>query len=375
MKVAIVQDELISKAGGERVGLCYHYAFPEAPVFSIAYNPEGTFPEFKNVIIQTNWYSKIAQTQKKYQKYFFPLGILASSMLDLTDFDIVIESGTHCSKYVRVKKNALVISYCYTPFRLAWNPTSYESYLKASGLKKVVFDTIILFLKFYDFRKAQRPNFFVAMTEETKNRIINTYKHKKIVQIIPPPVNCSQYKIAKNAKNDYYLIVSRLEFYKKVDLVVNVFNKLGYKLIVVGKGTQEENLKEIASNNIEFRKGVSGEDLADLYANCKGFLMPQHEDYGITPLEANASGRPVIAYAKGGVLETMIPYQEDQSKCTALFFDEQTEESLANAIEKFETLTFDPQFIRNHAEKFDEPIFVEKIRTFVLDKAKERGYI
>lgn len=372
MKIAIVQDELISKAGGERVGLCYHYAFPEADFYSIAYNPNGTFEEFKKIKINTNWYSKIAQTQKKYQKYFFPLGILAARMLDLRKYDVVIQSGTHCSKYVRVNKNALVVCYCYTPFRLAWNPASYLAYLESKGLSRILYNITINILKTIDKHFGNRPDFFNGMTEETKQRLIIAYQPRNEIKIIPPPVNASQYYISEKPK-EYYFIVSRLEFYKKVDIVVNVFNKLGKNLIVVGKGTQEEYLKSIAKSNITFKKGLSGAELADLYANCKGFLMPQHEDYGITPLEANASGRPVIAYAKGGVLETMIPYTNNEKECTALFFEHQTEESLTEAILKFETLQFNSQFIRNHAEKFDEPIFVEKIKNFVLEKVKEKG--
>jgi glycosyltransferase involved in cell wall biosynthesis len=297
-------------------------------------------------------------------------------MLDLREFDVVIQSGTHCSKYIKVNKNALIITYCHTPFRLAWQSDSYIQYVNSKGVKRTVFELTIYFLKLIDSYFSKRTSFYLTNAEEPRLRIEKFYQPKVQIEIISPPVNASLFvPNFKTKTKEYYLIVSRLEFYKKVDLVVNVFNKLGYKLIVVGKGTQEENLKEIASSNIEFRQGLSNEEITDLYANCKGFLMPQHEDYGITPLEANASGRPVIAYAKGGVLETMIPYQGDASQCTALFFNEQTEESLANAIEKFETLTFDLQFIRNHAEKFDEPIFIEKIRTFVLDKAKERGFI
>lgn len=369
MKIAIVQDELIRIGGAERVCLCYHYAFPNADFYTIAYNPNGTFEEFKNFKINTNWYSKIAQTQKQYQKYFFPLGILAARMLDLRNYDVVIQCGTHCSKYVQVSKNSLVFSYCHTPFRLAWQPNSYAQYIESKGFNKFIFNIIIYFLKKIDKYFSKRTNFYITNAKEPLNRIFNYYKFKNEVKIIPPPVNISQFYISKNPK-EYYFIVSRLEYYKKVHLVINVFNKLGKNLIVVGKGTQEEYLKSIAKSNITFKKGLSEAELADLYANCKGFLMPQHEDYGITPLEANASGRPVIAYAKGGVLETMIPYTNNENECTALFFEHQTEESLTNAILKFETLNFNSQFIRKHAEKFDEPIFVEKIKNFVLEKIK-----
>jgi glycosyltransferase involved in cell wall biosynthesis len=371
MKVAIVQDELIRRAGGERIGLCFHYAFPEAPIYTIAYNENDTFKEFEECDVRTSWFNKLVKNESDLRKLFFPLGIIAMKMLDLTQYDVVIQSGTHCSKYVKVSKNAVVITYCYTPFRLAWNPKSYLEYLSSKGLKRLAYDITVNILKKIDKQAAKRTNFFIGMTKETIERIRVSYDVKNAIKIIPPPVNVNTFSVSET-KGDYYFLLSRLEYYKKVDLVIDVFNKTGKKLVIVGKGSQEKDLKEMAGPNIKFFKGLPYKEVAKLYSECKAFLMPQHEDYGITPLEANASGRPVIAFAQGGVLETMVPFTGDSKKCTGVFFNEQTEQSLINAIEQFETLDFDPQFIREHSEKFDEAIFINKIKDFVLEKSKTK---
>lgn len=367
MKIVIVQDELIRRAGGERIGLCFHYAFPKAPIYTIAYKENDTFKEFKECTVRASWFDKLIKNESDLRKFFFPLGIIAMKMLDLTEYDVVIQSGTHCSKYVKVNKNAMVITYCYTPFRLAWNPKSYLEYLSSKGLKRIAYDITISILKKIDKQAAKRTDYFIGMTKETSERIRLAYEVKKEIKIISPPVNVNAFFVSESI-GDYYFLLSRLEYYKKVDLVIDVFNKIGKQLIIVGKGSQEKELKRMAGPNITFFQGLPYEEVAKLYSKCKAFLMPQHEDYGITPLEANASGRPVIAFAKGGVLETMVPFTGDSKKCTAVLFEEQTEQSLISAIEQFETLEFDPQFIKNHSEKFDEAIFINKIKEFVLDK-------
>lgn len=365
MKVAIVQDELIRRAGGERVGLCIHYAFPEAPLYTIAYREDDTFPEYKNCNVKTSWFNKLVKNESDLKRYFFPFGILAMKQLDLTAYDIIIQSGTHCSKYVKVNNKALVITYCYTPFRLAWNPRSYSEYIRSKGIKRAIFNVVVNILKRIDKKSAERTDYFLGMTRETAERIKAAYTPLNDITIIPPPVTIKNFYISET-QDEYYFLLSRLEFYKKVDLVVKAFNLTGKKLIIVGRGSKEKELKEMANSNIQFYSGLSQDEIAKFYSKCRAFLMPQHEDYGITPLEANASGRPVIAYSKGGVLETMIPYKGDSKKCTAIFFEEQTVECLINAINQFETLEFDPQFIRDHSSKFDDKIFIDKVKDFTV---------
>lgn len=369
MKIALVQDGLMCRAGGEQVALCFHKAFPDAPIYTQCYRPELTFPEFQSCDIRTTWLQRIAKTDDTMKKLFFPLGIWAMQSHDLSEFDVVLMSGTHCAKYVKVRPDALVISYSFTPFRLAWDPNSYAQYSQSRGVKRTLFDAVVKKLKTVDFKSAQRPDFFVAMTEETKERLQTAYQIKQDVQIVNPPVNTNNFYISDLPKS-YYLVVSRLEYYKKVDLVIDAFNQLGYPLVVVGKGLQEEEIKAGAKENVRFMSGLSAGELADVYANCRAFIFPQHEDYGITPLEANAAGRPVIAYGTGGVLATQIPVTDDPSQATALFFRNQTVEDLTRAVKQFETIEhrFDPTFIRNHAESFDESKFIDKIRVFVASK-------
>ncbi|MDB4926290.1 glycosyltransferase [Mucilaginibacter sp.] len=369
MKVAIVHDELMRRGGAEQVVLTMLKAFPNADVFTLAYDPNGTYPEFKQFHITASWFQRLAVNVKTMHTLYFPFAIWAMKSLKVNNYDVVIISNTHCAKYVNIDPASKVFIYTYTPFRLAWNPESYTQYINAHGIKRWVFDYVIKYLKKVDAREAQKGDYYLGMTEETSERIRKAYKVSDVM-IIRPDVKCRFFSISDKPK-EYFLLVSRLEYYKKADLAIKAFNKLGYKLIIVGNGTKAEELKAMSNDNIEFKKGLSNEELADLYANCKALIFPQHEDYGITPLEANASGRPVIAYGVGGIKATMIPYKDDSLKSTAIFFNEQTVKSLCRAIEKFEQLEFDPLFIKNHAEKFDEEVFISEIKEFVNKKYKE----
>lgn len=370
MKIAIVQDGLMCRAGGEQVALCFHKAFPDAPIYTQCYQPDLTFPEFSSCDIRTSWLQNFVKTDKQMKTLFFPLGIWAMESHDLTQYDVVLMSSTHCAKYVKIGKKTLVINYCHTPFRLAWDPNSYAQYEKSSGLKRFLFNSIIKILRRIDFRYAQRPDFFIANTEETAERARINYNIPSPT-VIYPPVNINNFYIT-SVKN-YFLVVSRLEHYKRTDLVIDAFNKLGYSLIVVGKGVQADTLKANAKSNITFLSGLSADELANVYANCRALIFPQHEDYGITPLEANAAGRPVIAYKAGGVLFTQLPMVDDPSKATALFFEKQTACDLISAIHEFEKIEddFSPTFIRNHAQQFDEKVFIEKIKLFVQEKYRQ----
>ncbi|WP_338873207.1 glycosyltransferase [Spirosoma sp. SC4-14] len=369
MKIALVQDGLMCRAGGEQVALCFHKAFPDAPIYTQCYQPGLTFPEFQTCDIHTTWLQYIAKTDDTMKKLFFPFGVWAMQSHDLTEYDVVLMSGTHCAKYVKLNPDALVISYSFTPFRLAWDPTSYAQYANSTGLRRKLFDFVVKRLRIIDFKAAQRPDFFVAMTEETKERLKTSYHLKKDIQIINPPVNVNNFYVTDKPK-DYFLVVSRLEYYKKVDLVIDAFNELGYPLVIVGKGLQADEIKARAKSNVLFMSGLSAQELADVYSNCRAFIFPQHEDYGITPLEANAAGRPVIAYGTGGVLATQIPVKDNPSKATAIFFEKQTTDDLIAAVKRFEAIEdqFDSAFIRIHAQSFDEAKFIESIREFVIEK-------
>jgi glycosyltransferase involved in cell wall biosynthesis len=371
MKIAIVHDDLVRKGGAEQVALSFCRAFPDVPIYTLAYDPENTYPEFKECDVRVSWFGKFVKTESAMKRYYFPLGVLAMQQMDLTGYEVILQSTTHCAKYVKVSPDALVITYCHNPFRLVWSSESYESVLSAKIVKKKVLSKVIAVLRNIDQKAAQRSDWFLTNAREVVKRINAAYQPTREVTVINPPVKCKNFYVAASL-GDYYLVVSRFETYKKVDLVIDAFNDMpDKKLVIVGKGSRDKELKQGAGKNITFLSGLGTDDLARLYANCIAFIFPQLEDYGITPLEANASGRPVIAYGEGGVLDTMIPYIDNSLKATAVFFNKQTKLDLINAIAIFEELEFDPLFIRKHAELYDEHRFVERIRSFVISKYLE----
>jgi len=359
-KIAIVYDALCCKSGGERVLLDIFASFPSATVYTLMYNAQAVYPEIHKLPIKTSWFNYIARNEKWYKRLFFPLGIIAMRMLDLRDYSVVIMVSTHCSKYVRTSESALTICYCFTPFRLAWNPDSYRIYSESKGLKRYCLNFVISILRAIDLNRSQNIKTFIAMTQECALRIRACYNRLEPISIIPPAVDLEKYKNPAPPQ-DYYLVVSRLESYKKVDLAINACKALGRKLIIVGRGSQLSYFKSLADDNINFKSGLSDDEVATLYRNCKALIFPQHEDYGLTALEANASGRPVIAFDAGGIRETMMLESKGGLEPTAILFKEQTVESLVDAIKLFEIKEFDPTMMRKNAERFSRERFQEKI--------------
>lgn len=365
MKVAIVHDELVRKGGAEQVVLSMHKAFPDAPIYTLCYNSERTYPEFKGANIITSWFQKIGKNDKLVKLLFFPFALLAMRSMRLRGYDVVLISTTHCAKYIRVDKGTTVISYCHTPLRVAWRPWSYENLMNKNWLFRRLFLAGAAVLRYLDTLASQRTDFYLANSIGMKAALEEAYQPRNTVTIINPSVKLHNFYVSDSVK-DYYLVVSRLEPYKKVDLVIDVFNATPEKkLVIVGKGSQEAELKKRANSNIVFLNGLDAQSLAKIYAEAKALIFPQQEDYGITPLESAASGRPVIAFGKGGILDTMIPYTYNSAKSTALFFKEQSAQALDNAVKAFEQLHFDPQFIRQYVQHFSENRFIRKIQKFV----------
>ncbi|WP_436514896.1 glycosyltransferase [Ekhidna sp. To15] len=364
MKVAYVHDDLMRRGGAERVLLSLHKIYPEASIYTLAYKKNRTYPEFMDMSIKTSMFQVLAINETIMKWLFYPLGVWAMKRLDLTAYDLVIISTTFGGKYVKVSPGAKVYTYCYTPFRLVWRPESYNVYQNSKGLKRKIFDVVIKRLKNIDLKASKRTDYFIAMTKAMKQRIIDAYHPRNEIYIINPPVNFLKFHVSSEV-DDYYLVVSRFEPYKKVDLVIETFNRNGKKLVIVGNGSQEKYLKSIAATNIVFKQGLSQDQLAKTYSKCRALIFPQHEDYGLTPLEANASGRPVIAYKGGGVNDTMIEYVDNDKNSTAVLFNNQTVKDIQAAVDTFEELSFDPNFLRSHAEKFSETQFIMEIEKFI----------
>ncbi len=256
MKVAVVHDDLMRRGGAEQVVLSIMKAFPEADLYTLCYQPHLTYPEFKNYKIKTSIFQSFAKSEKWMKWLFFPFGIICMKLLSVNGYDAVIISNTFCGKYVRIDRKSKVFIYTYTPFRLAWNPTSYKEYNQSKSLKRLLFNAVISCLRAIDRSEAKKGHYHLGMTAETADRIKKAYNVPK-VSIIPPPVKCENFYISDQQEKKYYLLVSRLEFYKKVDLAIEAFNELGFPLVIVGNGTKKKELQAMAKDNITFRSGLN----------------------------------------------------------------------------------------------------------------------
>ncbi|MFC1810903.1 glycosyltransferase [Patescibacteria group bacterium] len=357
LKIAIVCDWLTNFAGAERVILKLHKMFPKAQIYTSVYNEEK-MPEFADAAIFTSFLQKFPKAKEKHQ-WYLPFYPLAFEQFDLSNFDIVISSCHSASKGIITKPKTMHVSYCHSPMRYAWdNSHEYLRTYKFPWPVKYFIPKLIHKIRMWDRLAADRVDHFVTNSNFVKKRIKKYYKRDS--KVIYPMVNVKDFYIS-SGKKDYYLAVGRFTPYKKFDLIVDAFNELPYKLKIIGTGVQEKELKAKAKSNIEFLGRVSEKKLKDLYANAKALVFPQVEDFGITPLESMASGRPVIAFKAGGALETI------KDKQTGLFFEEQNVPYLKAAIEKFEATKWDSKKIRQYVKKFDEKVFENEIRNYLED--------
>ena len=359
LKVAIVTEELTQLGGAERVLDSLIELFPSAPIYTIVWNDKKTGGKYAGKDIRTSFIQKLPFGVKKY-KWYLPLMPRAIECLNLEGYDLVISSASALIKGVKTDKNQLHICYCHTPTRYLWTET--KSYLKTAPIPffvRPLMPMLIKCLRKWDLKASKRPDFYIANSENVRERIKKYYSRDSVA--IFPPVDAGKIKMQEKP-GQYYLIVSRIEPYKKVDLVIDAFKKLELPLRVVGSGTRFDEYKNKVTENIEMIGRVPDDELPEYYQNCIAFISPQEEDAGITPLEAMAAGRPVISYQKGGALESVVDGK------TGIFFGEQTVESLMVAVEKLQNTKFDPKIIRAHAEKFDKEIFKQKVLEFIEEK-------
>jgi glycosyltransferase involved in cell wall biosynthesis len=358
LKVAIVCDWLTTSGGAEKVILSLHKLFPNAPIYTSIFNSENN-PAFFNADIRTSILQKMPFAKKKHQLYLTWMPKVFENF-NLDDYDVVISSSHSCAKGIITKPSTLHICYCHSPMRYAWeNSINYINEYQINPIAKKLAPWLMHKIRIWDRIAADRVDFFVANSKHVQQRI-NKY-YKKDSEVIYPFVDIDKFSVGQH-KEDYYMAVGRLTPYKKFDLIVEAFNKLGKKIKIVGTGVSEENLKRIAKPNIEFLGYVSDKELETHYQNAKALIFPQIEDFGIIPLEAMATGCPVIAYGRGGALETVI------DKKTGIFFDEQSADAIAEAVLKAEKIKFDPIAIKNHANGFSENIFQQKMLDFIKEK-------
>ena len=357
MKIALTHDHLFQLGGAERVLLELHNIFPESPVYTLIHNPE-TAGIFKDLEIRTSFLERLP-LGKRHFKWYLGLMPIAWEGFDFSGYDIVISSSSAFAKGVLTPPNTLNVSYCHSPTRYLWSDThNYVEELQQPKIIKKLLPLILNRLRTWDHVAAQRVDKFIANSEFVARRIKKYYQRESTV--IYPPVDTGQFAISAEL-GDYYVIVSRLRPYKKVDMVIKAFNQLRMPLKIIGGGEEEVKLKKMAGANIEFLGELSDRERNQVLSKALAFINPQEEDFGIAAVEAMACGRPVIAYKSGGALETVIDRE------TGLFFAEQTWEALADiVIRNHRQLDqFDPLKIRAHAKKFDLEIFQAKIKDFV----------
>ena len=361
MNIAIVHDWLTNMGGAEQVVINFKKICPNAPIYTTFYNPENLDKELRNIDVRTSYLQKkkMITNHKKY----FPRMPMAFEKFDLNKYDVVLSSSSSCAKGVITKPGSIHICYCHTPMRYAWEKR--DEYTEGMGkFKKKLVELLLHYMRIWDLASASRVDYFIANSTEVQKRIKKHYKRDSVV--INPPVRCNLFNISET-DGDYYFIVSRLVKYKRFDLAVKACKELGKKLVIIGDGPERESLEKIAdgNENIIFLGKQPDSEVKKYMAECKALLYPGEEDFGIVPVEAQACGRPVKAYGKGGVLDSVIEGK------TGVFFKEQSVESLKEAILKFEKMKFDKQEIRENALKFDEEVFQKKIREFINEKVKK----
>lgn len=353
MRIALVHDYLTQLGGAERVLAALMQAFPNAPVFTLLKSDIAGFDEKR---IKTSFLQRLPGA-RKHHRYFPLLMPFAIEQFDLSAYDVVLSASHSFGKGVITSPHTLHISYCFTPTRYVWDDSHrYVREFSRSKYFQRLAPLGLSYIRIWDYFAAQRVDSYLTLSDYVAKRIRKYYQRES--KVIAPPVDVENFSVNQKT-GGYYLVVSRLVPYKRTELAIEACEKLGRPLKIAGTGPELAELKRRAGRHTQFLGFVPDSDLPALYANAKALLFPQEEDFGITPLEAAATGRPTLALAAGGALETIIPRK------TGLFFSEQSQESLMRAIQKSEKMAWNSDLIRGHAEKYHSQVFLDKIQTFV----------
>jgi glycosyltransferase involved in cell wall biosynthesis len=355
LNVAIVHDWLNQIGGAEEVLQALVEMFPHAPVYTSMYWPEAMPEAYRPWDIRTTWMDRLPGIHRSHQPYLL-LYPLAFGRLELRGYDLVISNKSAFCMGVRTTPGTQHVCYCLTPTRFVWDFESYVRREQVSGLSRRSVRPFLGWLQRWERAAAERVDAFVAISGEIQGRIQHSYARASTV--IHPPVDTRRFSPTQG-HDDYFLIVSRLVPYKRIDLAVQVFTDLGLPLWIGGDGRDRASLEAMAGPNVRFLGYVPDEELGQLLARSRAFIFPGLEDFGITPVQAMAAGRPVIAYAGGGALDYVL------EGITGTFFQEQTVESLREAVGRFDEAAFEPSTIRAHAERFDVRVFKARMQAFI----------
>ncbi len=359
--IAVFHDNFAQMGGAEKVAEEIYNLLPGASLHSTIAVPEVLSRGLQQADIKTSWMQYLPGLRRNFRHYFLFYSFAVESA-DLSGYDLIVSSCFGYAKGVRKRKDAIHVCYCHTPMRWVWR---YEDYSERAGfgsLSRRFLPLLLSLLKRWDLRASRRPDYFIANSQTVAERIKSFYGRDSIV--IPPPIDVSRFQ-PDTVQEDYYLVLSRLVPYKRIDLAVAACTKLDRKLLVVGDGPDRARLEKIAGPSVRFLGRQSDDAVARYAARCRALLFPGEEDFGMTPLEVNAAGRPVIAFRAGGALETVV------EGSTGLFFDRPESCSLIQAIEEFEFRSWDPQVLRSHAAKFDRAVFANRFMNFLQTVAPD----
>ncbi len=356
---ALVHDYLAQSGGAERVVAALHALFPSAPVYTSVYDPKATLPCFSAMDVRTSFLQRSVLSSRRFHKLALGLYALAFEQFDLNAYGLVISSSSSFAKGVITSPETCHICYCHTPARFAWRQHDYLMQSRLTRLLEPWMRGMISGLRRRDFDSAQRVDFFVANSHNIAGRIRKYYR-REVDAVIYPPVETARFTPAPAGEiGGHFLVVSRLVGYKRIDLAVEACNRLQAPLRIIGTGPECRALRRMAGPTITFLGGLTDAQVAHEYARCRALIFPGEEDFGLTPVECMASGRPVVAFGRGGALETVTAGK------TGVFFDEQTPEALIEALQAVAALRVAPEELQAEASRFDSAVFAERMSAFV----------
>lgn len=365
-RIAVFHDNFAQMGGAEKVAEEIYGLLPGATLYSTVAAPEILSDGLRQVPIKTSWMQHLPALKRHFRHYFlfYPFAV---ESVDLSKYDLIVSSCFGYAKGVRKRRGAVHVCYCHTPMRWVWRYEDYSARAGFSGLTRRLLPLLLSILKRWDLRASRQPDYFIANSNVVAERIKKFYGRDSIV--IPPPIDVKRFSPAAldslQKTEDYYLVLSRLVPYKRIDLAVEACTRLNRKLLVIGDGPDRARLEKLAGPTVRFLGRQTDDAVVSYAARCRALLFPGEEDFGMTPLEVNAAGRPVIALRAGGALETVV------EGVTGLFFDQPTSAALAQAIEDFERRSWNSSELQAHAAKFDRAIFAERLLAFLRQAAPE----
>ena len=369
LKVALVHDFLVKLGGAERVLKVLADMYPDAPIYTLLYDEEACGTEFKKDRVRPSFLQKAPAFLRKRQKFLFPWMPRAIEAFDFSDFDLVISSSNAFAHGILVPSHTLHVSYCHSPMRYAWDYAhEYLKEQKITGLKAFVIERMMMNVRMWDSLASDRVDYYIANSKHVQKRIRKYYR--KDSEVLYPAVDTRKFKPEKK-NEDYFLIVSALTPFKKIDLAVELFNKIGKRLVVIGSGAQMDYLKSLAGPTVEILGRKEDATVREYLENCRGYILPAEEDFGIAPVEAMACGKPVLAFGKGGALETVIP------GVTGEFFYEATVESMEDGLGRLivNEKKYDAETIHKHANQFSKQHFVEHFEKLLESYLAKTTYL